>query len=67
MQNRDCQKLRNCPFCESKAILETFTTAREKVPRYRVRCEKCFCRTNWDYFEADEVIEAWNRRANDDD
>ena len=60
-------ELKPCPFCGSKAILETFTTAFEKVPRYRVRCEKCFCQTNWDYFEADEVIEAWNRRVGEHD
>ena len=30
--------LDTCPFCGSEAVMETFTTAAEKVPRYRVRC-----------------------------
>ena len=57
------EKLKPCPFCGSKAMIETFTTACEKVPRYRVRCEDCFCQTSWDYFEIDEVVKDWNRRA----
>lgn len=56
------QDLKPCPFCGEKAVLETFTTAMEKVPRYRVRCSNCFCETNWDFFSKEDVIKAWNRR-----
>ena len=55
-------ELKPCPFCGSEAIMETFTTAAEKVPRYRVRCSKCWCETDWDSFSVEDVVEKWNRR-----
>ena len=56
-------KLKPCPFCGGKAIMETFATAREREARFRVKCSVCWCETNWDNFSQDEAAEAWNRRA----
>lgn len=58
-------KLKPCPFCEGEAVVDTFTTAMEKEPRFRVRCVKCWCKTDWDLWSEDDAAEAWNRRAND--
>lgn len=54
-----------CPFCGSRAVMETFTTAAEKVPRYRVRCtgEKCPIDSGWDWFDPEELAKWWNTRA----
>lgn len=57
-------ELKPCPFCGSNAVMQTFQTARERKPRYRVRCSECWCETNWDNFSADEAADAWNRRDN---
>lgn len=55
--------LEDCPFCGSKAAMETFTTAMEKVPRFRARCTGCWCMTDWDNWSVKEAAEKWNRRA----
>ena len=55
--------LKPCPFCGSEAVMETFTTAMEKVPRYRVRCTSCSIQTDWDLWSEKEASEAWNRRG----
>lgn len=57
------EKLLNCPFCGSEAFVETFTTAAEKFPRYRVKCSNCFAETNWDFFTVGDVVAAWNQRV----
>lgn len=59
-------ELKTCPFCGSEAVMETFTTTREKEPRYRVRCSGCWCETDWDNWSEDEAADKWNRRANDE-
>ena len=56
-------ELKPCPFCREEAVMETFTTAAEKEPRFRVRCKKCDTETSWDYFSVVECAERWNRRA----
>lgn len=56
-------ELKNCPFCGFDANIETVTTAAEKVPRYRIRCYKCWCMTDWDNWSPEEASEKWNRRA----
>ena len=56
-------ELKPCPFCGAEAVMETFTTAREGVPRFRARCKDCDTETSWDYFTASECAERWNRRA----
>ena len=60
-------KLKPCPFCGGKAVMETFTTSFEKHPRYRVRCTEKGCRValDWDWFEEEAAQEAWNRRNDD--
>lgn len=59
--------LKSCPFCGAEAVLETFTTALEKKPRFCVRCSNRECRISidWDWWSEDEAKSAWNRRAND--
>lgn len=57
--------LKNCPFCGCEAIMQTFTTAMEKVRRFRVRCSKCWCMTDWDNFSEESAAEKWNRRKCD--
>lgn len=57
--------LRECPFCGGDAVIQTFTTAMEKKPRYRVKCLKCWCETNWDNWSAEEATDTWNRRVAD--
>lgn len=61
-------KLKPCPFCGADPIMETFTTAAEKVPRYRIRCPGCRIESDWDWFDPDELAKLWNkpRRDNDD-
>ena len=56
-------ELKPCPFCGSGAVLQTFTTALEKIPRFRIRCKACWCETDWDSFTPEEAAEKWNGRA----
>ncbi len=53
-------ELKPCPFCGADPIMETFTTAAEKVPRYRVRCPGCRIESDWDWFDPDELAKLWN-------
>lgn len=55
--------LKSCPFCGGLPAMETFQTAGEKEPRYRVRCTRCWCETNWDFWSEQDVVKAWNTRA----
>lgn len=61
-------ELKPCPFCGCKAIMETFQVAREKSPRYRVRCTGKDCRISldWDWWSEAEAREVWNRRTIDE-
>ena len=59
-------ELKNCPFCGGEAKMETFTTAQEKKPRFRVRCCDCWCMTEWDNWSIEEAAAKWNKRADDD-
>lgn len=55
--------LKDCPFCGSGAIINTFVTAAERVQRFRVKCLKCWCETDWDNFSEDEAKQKWNTRS----
>ena len=55
-------KLMPCPFCGADAIMETCTTALEKVPRFRVRCKDKCAETSWDNWSEEEAAKKWNRR-----
>ena len=60
------EKLKPCPFCggeaEPKSSVDTF--GHEGF--FYVLCRKCYART--DHYETGaEVIEAWNRRANEEE
>jgi len=52
-----------CPFCGAAAVMQTFTTAAEKVPRFRVKCSECWCMTDWDNWTPEEADAKWNRRT----
>lgn len=59
-------KLKPCPFCGRKAwIIDTGNY----YPRafYRIVCQSCCTMQGKLYDTQEESIEAWNRRANDDD
>ena len=60
-------ELKPCPFCGGDAKIETFKTAMEADARYRVRCGSCWCQTDWEYWSAEDVATAWNRRVDDAD
>lgn len=55
--------LKNCPFCGAEAVMQTFTTAVEKKPRFRVRCTNCPCDLGWDHWSVEEARDAWNKRT----
>ena len=42
--------------------METFTTAAEKIPRFRVKCAGCGIDIGWDHFEQEDAVKKWNRR-----
>ena len=60
------EQLKPCPFCGSDATIEVLQRAIEELTRYRIECKCCWCATGWDYLSEEMVIEAWNRRANDE-
>ena len=51
-------KLKPCPFCGGKAMINGITLV-------YIKCTKCGVETVG-YREEDEAITAWNRRAKDD-
>ena len=58
-------ELKPCPFCGGEAKLTTFRSARVrlfKLVGYSVDCSVC-CARSVLRLEADEAIEAWNRRV----
>jgi len=55
--------LKQCPFCGEGAVMQTFTTALEKKPRFRVRCSSCWCMTDWESWSVDDAAKKWNTRA----
>ena len=66
--------LKQCPFCGGKARIRTGVTS--SVPRISkaiVICQKCSASTDWfcekggDAEFVFEAIEAWNRRAGEED
>lgn len=59
-------ELKPCPFCGGKAVMQSFSTQREKCIRYRVICDKCGVENGWEHFKSEEAAEAWNRRAGED-
>ena len=63
----ELMNLKPCPFCGKEAVIETFTTAMEKKPRYRVHCLTCDIFTNWDFWKPEDVTVHWNRRHNETD
>jgi Lar family restriction alleviation protein len=55
------EKLKSCPFCHGTA--EIMKHEREDFALYWVICGKCLTGSNY-YNTEEEVIAAWNRRAN---
>lgn len=73
------EDLKHCPFCGSNAEIRTtyevLNTTTRNLHSY-VRCERCFAETNkFSYKDADctganpikSAVEAWNRRAGEND
>ena len=54
--------LDRCPFCGSKARFR-WSNHWQPVLKYNAICEGCFSSSGW-YGTFEEVIEAWNKRAN---
>lgn len=64
MPNKDCQSLRNCPFCGGEAeMAKHFLYG--KVAGYHVFCKKCDCEIKL-YKTKGNARNAWNRRVNDE-
>lgn len=63
------KKLKNCPFCDSDNVYldsyDPFDGYHRDFSRYRIRCLHCDAEIEKIHY--DEVIEAWNRRANEND
>ena len=57
-------KLKPCPFCGGEAILEIFRGL--KHPSYCIYCSKCGIETLPSKGKKG-IINAWNRRANNDE
>lgn len=55
-------ELSSCPFCGSEAHMESFKAAGEKLTRYRVRCNRCWCMTDWEANTVEDAMNKWNRR-----
>ena len=56
MQNEDCQKLRECPFCGGEAELEW------EGDSYVISCKECNAEMAFE-LTRESAIEAWNRRT----
>jgi Lar family restriction alleviation protein len=67
VEGAEVMELKPCPFCGHEAAMQTFTTAMEKVPRFRVICPMCRIQTDWDFWKPEDVAEHWNRRAHETD
>ena len=59
--------IKPCPFCGGDPEIDTFTTALERVPRYRVRCTACAEATSWDFWSEEDAIRAWDEMEDDDE
>jgi len=55
-------KLKPCPFCGGKAIIEKDVLGPNRLFIYRGECALCSSRTG-DYTEYEEAIKAWNTRV----
>ncbi|WP_414691495.1 Lar family restriction alleviation protein [Noviherbaspirillum sp.] len=52
-----------CPFCGSRATLSSLPMS---PSWWRVRCDSYHCGgSTWAMGEAEEAVNAWNRRANE--
>ncbi len=63
------EELKRCPFCGDigGAVCEHINGCGEDYKHiYSVKCYSCSSGTPF-YFDADDAIEAWNRRMNDED
>ena len=56
--------LKPCPFCGSESV-RIVSWDEEDGNTYWARCEKCYVSTQ-SYFRKKDVIEAWNRRVNNE-
>lgn len=62
MQNKDCPKLLNCPFCGGEAFVEEHKF-HGCSNTYGVKCSKCHTQT-YQFFDTKEMAEkCWNTRT----
>ena len=66
--------LKPCPFCGGEARIRTgITSSVPKLSKALVTCQKCLASTDWfcdtesDAEFVFKAIEAWNRRAGEED
>ena len=68
MQNKEYQKLRNCPFCGGKADIVQISWCRLLSVRCVDEYHNCKVIPETQHFsDKQEAIEAWNRRDGDTD
>lgn len=62
------EELKSCPFCGSEKVEcfwdDPYDGYHGNLGRYRITC--CHCCVEIERKEKQSVIEAWNRRANDE-
>ena len=66
MPNKDCLKLRECPFCGGEADIIRDPEGGDEV---MITCGSFTCVVNVDTgwcANEQQAVEAWNRRTNDD-
>lgn len=59
------EELKLCPFCGNEPIM--LHTRYPMTEYWNVKCVSCSAEINNPMFAEKEAIEAWNRRANDND
>lgn len=59
-------RLKPCPFCGSKATLYSFRSTLRQHLVYYIECNDEYCSVMTRvFYDKDDVINAWNRRAED--
>ena len=64
-RGRRMAELKPCPFCDGKASLKVISDE-----FHQVSCDNPLCKVlpqTWSYDTDEEAIEAWNRRAGEQD
>ena len=57
-------EIKECPFCGGEAYVVKDET--QQLYKWRVECSCCFANTD-NFFEMKKAVEAWNRRADEEE